>query len=245
MPTLFPLADAAAAEALAFADLVEGLAPERHRDPTPCAGWSIGDLGTHVATGALRDAEAFHRARFGTDCPPGELELPYDADLAATIRLGVDHLNTALARPPHRWPPVPTPFGPYAVDDALRCLVIEFGVHLDDLRRALGDDHSAYSAATRDALFGFGELYLLLQAEPLETPALTFTLAAPSAIMSVTWTGHQWTRGFGAPRECRVTASDDAIARLMLRRLDITDSRVDLLDPAGLAPLFASAVRPL
>jgi uncharacterized protein (TIGR03083 family) len=245
MPTLSHLADAVTAEAHAFADLIATLDPRHLRAPTPCAGWSVRDLTAHVASGLLRDAEAFHRARFGTNCPPGELTLSDDADHAAVIRLGIEHLHAALAHPPHPWPAIPTPFGAYAVDDALRCLVIEFGVHRDDLRLALGDRDSAYSPATLDALFTFGELYLLLQAEPLEAQALTFTLAAPSATMSVTWTGDHWSRGSGAPRECRITASDDTIARLMLRRLDVTDSRVDLRDPAGIAPLFASSIRPL
>jgi hypothetical protein len=39
--------------------------------------------------------------------------------------------------------------------------------------------------------------------------------------------------------------SDDAVARLTLRRLDITGPRIDLLDPQHLAPLFPCAIRPL
>jgi uncharacterized protein (TIGR03083 family) len=244
MPSPTSLAAAASAEALAFADLLDGLDAERRTAPTPCAGWSIDDLATHVATGAFRDAEALHRARLGSASPPGELDVE-GVDLAGAIRLGVDHLRAALDNPPAQWPAVPTPFGPYPVADALQCLVIEFGVHLDDLRVATGDRDAEFSPSTLDALFGFGDLYLLLQADPLEGEPITFTLAAPSAAMSVTWTGRHWTRGTGAARECRIAGSDDAIARLMLRRLDVTDPRIDVLDPGHLAPLFASAIRPL
>lgn len=244
MPLLTSLADAASAEALAFADLLDRLEAERRAAPTPCAGWSIDDLAAHVATGVFRDAEALHRARLGSASPPGELDVD-DLDLAAAIRLGVDHLRAALDNPPPRWPTVPTPFGAYPVADALRCLVIELGVHLDDLRVATGDRNTRFSPATLDALFGFGELYLLLQAEPLREDSVTFTLLAPSATMSVTWTDSRWARGAGAVRECRLAGSDDAIARLMLRRLDVTDPRIDVLDPDHLAPLFAAAIRPL
>ena len=159
--------------------------------------------------------------------------------------MSVDHLRAAFADPPAEWPTVPMAFGPYPVSDALRCLVIEFGVHRDDLRVALGDQQSTFSPATLDALFGFGDLFLLLLAEPLEAELFTFTLSAPSATMSITWTGRRWSRGPGAPRECRIAATDDAIARLILRRTDIDDTRFDLLDPHGLAPLFASAIRTL
>jgi uncharacterized protein (TIGR03083 family) len=244
MPELMHLADAAFAEALAFADLFDGLDAELRGAPTPCAAWSIDDLAAHVASGGFRDAEAFHRARLGSPSPPGELDLA-GVDPAATIRSAVGHLRGALDDPPQRWPAVPMPFGSYPVADALRCLVIEFGVHLDDLKVAVGERHTAFSPATLKALFGFGDLYLLRQAAPLEADPFTFTLTAPSATMSVTWTGRRWTDGTVSARECRIAGSDDAIARLMLRRLDVTDPRIDLLDPHHLAPLYASAIRPL
>jgi uncharacterized protein (TIGR03083 family) len=244
MLELTHLADAAVAEAQAFADLFDRLDVERRAAPTPCAAWTVDDLAAHVAVGAFRDAEAFHRARLGTASPPGELELG-EVDPAAAIRLAVGHLGGAFADPPPRWPAVPTPFGAFPVADALRCLVIEFGVHLDDLQVAVGEPPAGFSPATLQALFGFGELYLLLQAAPLEAEPLTFTLTAPATTMSVTWTGRRWTAGNGSARECRIAGSDDEIARLMLRRLDVTDTRIDLLDPHRLAPLFARAIRPL
>ena len=75
MPALTRLAHSAIAEAIAFADLLDKLEPERRRSPTPCAEWTIDDLAAHVASGAFRDAEAFHRARLGTSSPPGELAI--------------------------------------------------------------------------------------------------------------------------------------------------------------------------
>jgi uncharacterized protein (TIGR03083 family) len=233
----------AAMEALAFADLYDTVPPADRALPTPCSEWSIADLAEHVAAGAFRDAESFHRARLGTTSPPGEVVIA--GAPAAAIRLSVDHLRNALDAAPAEWPDVPMAFGAYSAADALQCLIIEFGVHADDLRIAVGDDGSTLSSATRRALFGFGERYLLLQAEPLECPPVTFTLSAPAATMSVTWTGSRWRPGASAAGECRITGTDDAIARLMLRRLDVTDPRLDVLDPARLAPIFASAIRPL
>ena len=176
MPALTHLADAAIAEAIAFADLFDKLEPDRRRSPTPCAAWTIDDLAAHVASGAFRDAEAFHRARLGTASPPGDLTVE-DTDLAEAIRLSVNHLRSALDHAPSRWPIIPIPFGHYPAATALQSLIIEFGVHHNDLAIAAGDG--------------------------------------------------------------------DDVARLMLRRLEIDHPRLELGDPAGVAPLFADAIRPL
>jgi uncharacterized protein (TIGR03083 family) len=244
MPSLLPLADAVTAEALAFADRLDTVHPDGRGAPTPCADWTIDDLATHVAVGIVRDAEAFHRARFGVPSPPGDVDLD-GTDRASVVRTAVEHLVGAITRGPQTWPTIPLPFGPYPVTAALKSLIVEFGVHRNDLEVATGRGIVPFSDATRTALFGFGEHYLLRQAKPLEASACAFTLAAPSATLSVTWTGDRWIRGADAARECRIAGSDDAVARLMLRRLDITDPRIDFLDPHHLAPLFPSAIRPL
>jgi len=243
MPTLTHLTDAVASEALAFADLLDSLDAVARTAQTPCAGWTIDDLAAHVASGAFRDAESFHRARLGTSSPPGELAL--SGDTGAAIRLSIGHLRAALDDPPAHWPAVPMAFGPYPVEAALGCLIVEFGTHRNDLEIAVGNHHVALSRATLDALLGFGEFYLLLQAAPLESGPVTFTLSAPSTTMSISWDGRSWTRGTGAARMCRIAGSDDAIARLMLRRLDVTDPQLTLDDPAHLAPVFPNAIRPL
>jgi uncharacterized protein (TIGR03083 family) len=243
MPSLTHLADVVAAEALTFADLLDRLDAADRTAPTPCAAWTIDDLAAHVASGAFRDAESFHRARLGTSSPPAELA--FSGDAASAIRLSIEHLRAALDRPPASWPMIPMAFGPYPADAALQSLVIEFGTHRNDLEVAMGDP-APFSPATLDALLGFGELYLLLQAAPLETDPMTLTLDAPSSTMSITWDGRRWARGAadGTPR-CVVAGSDDALARLMLRRLDITDPRLTVDDPAHLAPVLATAIRPL
>jgi len=243
MPSLTHLTEAVATEALTFADLLDRLDPVERTAPTPCTAWTIDDLAAHVASGAFRDAESFHRARLGTSSPPAELA--FSGDPASAIRLSIAHLRAALDHPPAHWPTIPMAFGPYPVVAALQSLVIEFGTHRNDLEVAMGEP-APLSRATLDALLGFGELYLLLQADPLEAAPMTLTLDAPSSTMSITWDGRGWARGAadGTPR-CVVTGSDDALARLMLRRLDVTDPQLNLDDPTHLAPLFATATRPL
>ena len=244
MSSLPQLTDAVSAEALAFADLLESLDASVRGTPTPCADWTVEDLAAHVATGAFRDAESFHRARIGTSSPPAELT--FSGEAAAVIRLSIDHLRAALDHPPERWPVIPMAFGPYPAKAALQCLVIEFGTHRNDLEVAVGCQSAPFSPATLDALLGFGEHYLLLQAAPLEAAPVTFTLDAPSTTMSITWDGRRWAAGAGdGTPHCVVSGSDDALARLMLRRLDITDPQLNLDDPAHLAPVFATAIRPL
>ncbi|MGW4096933.1 maleylpyruvate isomerase family mycothiol-dependent enzyme [Mycobacterium sp. NPDC004974] len=228
--TLDHLLTAATDEALAFADLLESLDADQRRCPTPCAGWTIDDLADHVAVVCFRDAEAYHRARAQITTPPRELTLA-NPDLPAAIRLAVGHLQTAFDQAPSQWPVIPAPFGDFPVAAALRSLILEFGVHLDDLRVATGDRHSTFSPATIEAILGFGELFLLRQAQPLESGPVTLRLTAPSKSMAITWTGTNWVQGPGAD-EHRVDGSDDAIARLMLRRGEADD-------------LVGAAIRPL
>jgi hypothetical protein len=146
---------------------------------------------------------------------------------------------------PSHWPNIALPFGNYPVRAALQCLVIEFGTHRNDLEVALGDRSTGFSRPTLDALLGFGEQFLLLQAAPLESGPVTFVLDAPSATMSITWDGRRWAPGEGQGRRCAITGSDDAIGRLVLRRLDVTDPRLTVGACAELAHLFAAAIRPL
>lgn len=228
--TLDDLLTAASHEALAFADLLESLDPAQRRSPTPCAGWTIDDLADHVAVVSFRDAESYHRARAQITTPPGELTLA-NPDLSAAIRLAIAHLQAAFDQAPSQWPVIPTPFGDFPVAAALNSLILEFGVHLDDLKVATGERHSTFSPATIEAILGFGELFLLRQAQPLESGPVTLRLNASSKSMAITWTGKNWAQGPGAD-EHRIDGSDDAIARLMLRRGEADD-------------LIGAAIRPL
>lgn len=236
--------DAVAAEAHAFATLYAGTDSAARTKPTPCTEWSVEDLATHVAVGLFRDAEAFHRARVGARTAPGPLDV---GDLPAdqVIHLAVEHLRAALQRPPRRWPDIPTPFGAFPVLDAVNSLLIEVGVHLDDLSTATGSREVSLSAATLQALFGFGEKYLLLQAAPVASEPFGYTLSAPSATMSMSWDGRRWAPGATSSPRCVVTGSDDAVARMMLRRIDVGDARLEVSDPHGVAHLLTPAIRPL
>jgi uncharacterized protein (TIGR03083 family) len=231
-----------------FADTLDDLDADRFDAPNPCSEWTVADLSRHVATGLFTAAEAFHRARFGSADPPSEITgaIPADA-LVSRIRLAASHLDDALRNGPGRWPDIGLRFGRHPFDVAVACLVIEYGVHCNDLDRATGDPQAPLPRAAVEALFGFGAHYLLLQADPLEASEaapLTFTLRAPSASMSIGWDGARWHAGArpGVP-ECVITGTDDDIARLMLRRLDV--DTLDLDDPHALAGVFPAAVRPL
>ncbi|OBF27425.1 maleylpyruvate isomerase family mycothiol-dependent enzyme [Mycobacterium sp. ACS4331] len=237
-----------------FADTLDTLGPGQFRSPTPCAGWTVEDLAAHVATGLFTAAEAFHRARFGALSPPSKISGPIPSDaLADRIRLGASHLREALDRGPRTWPDIGLRFGRYPFAAALQCLVIEYGVHCNDLTRATTDPAAPFPRAAVDALFGFGAQYLLLQAEPLEapeipeapgTPPMKYTLRAPSATMTIAWDGARWREGTGSDGPgCTISGSDDDIARLMLRRMDADE--LDLDDPHALASGFVTAIRPL
>jgi len=236
--------DAVEAEARAFATLYARTDAVARTRSTPCTEWSVDDLAAHLAVGLFRDAEAFHRARVGARTAPGPLDV---GDLPAdeVIHLGVDHLRAALQHPPRRWPDIPTPFGSFPIVDALTTLLIEVGVHLDDLNVATGNREASLSPPTLRALFGFGEMYLLLQAAPVASGPFGYTLVAPSSTMSMSWDGHRWSAGVTSSPQCTVTGSDDAVARLMLRRIDPGDARLEVTDPDRFAPMLTAAIRPL
>ncbi len=241
-------ADTAIALIHQFADTLEALGTPQLHDPTPCSEWTVQDLAAHVATGLFTAAEAFHRARFGVASPPSEITDPIPADaLADRIRLGAGHLRDALERGPRTWPDIGLRFGRYPFAAALQCLVIEYGVHCNDLTRATTDPAASLPRAAVDALFGFGAQYLLLQADPLEaaeTASMAFTLRAPSTSMTIAWDGTRWREGEHSDVPgCTISGSDDDIARLMLRRLDIDE--LDLDDPHALARGFTASIRPL
>jgi uncharacterized protein (TIGR03083 family) len=228
-----------------YADTLDALAADLLDAPTPCADWTVKDLSAHVATGLFTAAESFHRARFGAVTPPSTVTDPIPAEaLAERIRLAANHLDDALRRGPQRWPDIGLRFGRYPYPAAVQCLVLEYGVHCNDLDRAAVDPTAPLPREAVDALFGFGVHYLLLQAEPVEAAPMTFTLRAPSATLSISWDGTGWhaDRRSGAP-ECVLSGSDDDIARLMLRRLDV--DALEAEDPHSLAGLFPAAIRPL
>ena len=63
--------------------------------------------------------------------------------------------------------------------------------------------------------------------------------------MSIKWDGSTWADGIGDVPRCSIAGSDDDVARLMLRRLEITYPCLEFDDLAGIASLFADAIRPL
>ena len=89
------------------------------------------------------------------------------------------------------------PFGHYPATTALQSLIIEFGVHHNDLAIAAGDADAPFTAATLDAVFGFGDPTYCCRRRPSRPGPLCFTLTAPSKSMSITWDGVTWTDGIG------------------------------------------------
>ncbi len=133
-----------------LAAVVENITPAQNSDPTPCAGWDVGALRTHVvgwlATFAGGFADSDGRA------PRADLqEYIAPAGPAAEIRRRADELDAALrAGAAQR----PLQLGEAAMPGelALGMILWEYQVHGWDLATATGQSWDPPAAAARASL---------------------------------------------------------------------------------------------
>jgi len=133
-----------------FEAVIAGVAPDRWRSPSPCAGWSGADVAGH-AIGNLRGTEALARGRYEENA---ETEHPGSAigddPLAAWRAARADMMAAldpdALARL------VPGPWGWMPLGEILERSAMEFLVHTWDLAQATGQVAVLDPGLVRDAL---------------------------------------------------------------------------------------------
>ena len=106
-----------------------------------CAGWDVTELVRHVTAVAWMQAEAFHRARVQMPEQPswGTVNAA-PADLPNLLDEAYDHLAPALAGVIDNDSMVPLPFAVMPAPLAVGVLILEYAVHLYDLRGAVDTD---------------------------------------------------------------------------------------------------------
>lgn len=111
--------------------VIARIGPEQWIAPTPCAGWSVADLVSHLVTGN----HAFAASVGGG--PPPAASLP-DSDLAGAYLDSAASVLSAFAQPGALERVVTVPFGTVPGMVALHLRITEVLVHGWDLARATG-----------------------------------------------------------------------------------------------------------
>lgn len=200
--------------------------------PTPLPGWDVTALARHVGAVAWQQAEAFHRARqqIGEAPAYAELRCPED-DLPEAVDESRRHLEAAIRNLDlGRDPAVPLPFATLPASLAVPVLILEYGIHLYDLRAALGDDDQL-DADVADVVMQLLPLWMPL----VGTPTDAGTSVALGDI-TVRYDGSGWQPATEA--ECTIAGPPDALALFALGRIDGDDARLSVTGDDTIAKRF-------
>jgi uncharacterized protein (TIGR03083 family) len=207
---------------------------------TPCTGWSVLDLANHLATFAWQQGEAFDRARVGITVTPSHAEV--DGDALEVLDVVADKLRVLLPAVGALAPDalVPIPAGTFPAQIAASILVFEYGVHRNDIERALGLgddlDLDPVVAETVMQLLPLG--MLARQAHPAVTP-VAYRLVGDSAEAGLGWTGEGWSPDAAAlDGACTIRGTDAAVVLAALGRIPVTHPSLAVDDPNGIADQF-------
>lgn len=221
----------------ACVDRVDGLTELDWTRSTKLAGWTVIDLIWHIARAAARNAELLRHAMehlgplpevsdWGLAHPNDPEPPPATSALVAHLREGHDLLAGRLGEIDESLEDlaVPTtPSGGTSLRHWLSSYVMEFGVHYDDLERALGD-----VGPLRDdvltAIFASAPSMILEHArnDGLQPVAPRgYLLTAHSCHIAFHW-NEAWSPGPDPSiPTATITADDTSIARLLVGRASV------------------------
>lgn len=223
----------------ACVDRVDGLTELDWIRSTKLPGWKVIDLVWHIARAAARNAELLRHAmeRLGPLPQVSDWGLPHPNDLepppttsilAADLLQAHDMLGRQLDQVDESMEDltVPTtPSGGPPLRHWLSTYVMEFGVHYDDLQRALGDlrplQHDVLVATFARAPSMALEHARGDGLQPVAPRG--YLLTADTCHIAFHWNG-EWSPG-GDPSvpTATVTADDTSIARLLVGRAAVGD----------------------
>ena len=118
-----------------LATLIAGIRPDQFSAPTPCPGWTVGDLVVHVVAANVKYTAIAEGAEWRVDVDPVVL----GDDAAADYRRTLATMLTAWETPGARIREVRMPWGPGPAEGALYLHVGETLVHGWDLSGAIGE----------------------------------------------------------------------------------------------------------
>jgi uncharacterized protein (TIGR03083 family) len=219
-----------------IASIADDLPASSYDRPTALEGWTVEHLVRHVTAVALRQAEAYHRARFTVTEPPTDATVTSPIErLPATLRSVLAHTTSGVTSlDPDSEPIVPLPYASLPASLAGFVLLIEYGVHRYDLEHAITGD-GALTGDVADAMADRLALTLPSLASPDEPPIRTIRLEPSGhAATTLTWRSGRWKTIDDSPRaDCAVRGPADALALFVVGRITATDDRLGVDDPTG------------
>lgn len=228
----------AALDALAtFTDRLRA-APDRLDAQTRLAEWDVATLANHVAAVAWQQGEAFHRARMQIAEQPSYVETkltdPVDAleRAAAHLRSGIDQLDASGE------PIVPLPFAALPASFAAAVVLIEYGVHLNDLEHALGDTTELREPVADAVVELMGAMLPGLASSGPDGPASLALHAESRAPTRVAWRDGAWQSVADGDTDCTIEGSPSAVALFSLGRISADDPSLRVTGDAALAGAF-------
>jgi uncharacterized protein (TIGR03083 family) len=216
--------------------------------PTRCADWTVRDLARHVLWGVSMEAEALEHARASDPTPAVGVDPGVVTDGRAAALTLEGHLRRLLdalevleateATEPARRPVVEVPLAAATLplDHVRDVLLMEAGVHADDLRHASTGGSSLpvdVVAATARFLVPFLPVAAASAGEPPTRPTRV-SLRGRRLQAAYTYDGSRWVAD-GAHEPVadvvEVTGEDGALVLLLLGRLPAGEGRITWYGP--------------
>jgi uncharacterized protein (TIGR03083 family) len=217
---------------------------------TRCESWGVADLAVHAVWGVSMEADALHRARRGVTAPAEGRTIdaatvsPEDilAELRAALRALLDELAAVADRDGDRI--VPLPYGQLPLALFLPILVMEAGIHTDDLAAAVRP--AGVDAPLPDDVVVAGTAFLatflpVLAAAASETPPAGTVVALRGATVDLrlSFGDGGWSTDTIDDASGVIEADDDStVVRFALGRLRADDPRLAVSGFPGLEHAF-------
>ena len=210
------------------------------KTPTSLTGWDVAELTRHVAAVAWMQAEAFHRARARIAETPSWIEVHADFnDLPQVLEQSRRNLESALdALDLDPDPTVPLPFAPMPASIAVPVLVLEYGVHLYDLRAAL-DESPTLDGEVADVVLTLLPLWMPLAGTAADEGTSVELRTPTDSVAAVRYASGSWqAAGAEDMATCTITAPADHLALFALGRMSHDDVLLSVSGDATVAARF-------
>jgi uncharacterized protein (TIGR03083 family) len=213
----------------ASVEILERLDASGWERATPCEGWTIRDLATHLVDVVMLDADILRKRGTGTPAEPTPVA---GADLASELRdarkayaelldgVTEESLNDVCTFQAGSGLSLPLNF-------TLQVSAMEFGTHRNDLERALGAMPRLQADTVRACTALATGLLPFLANGASETPSegTGYTLRSPGVDASFVYREGAWQPGSEGTRVCTIEADDETLSLFALGRIPASDVR--------------------
>jgi uncharacterized protein (TIGR03083 family) len=192
--------------------------------PTALEGWTVETLVRHVAAVCWQQSEALHRSRAGITQAPAYASVDGEASaLPRALRDARSYLADAVERLDGD-PLVPLPFATLPASIAAFVLLIEYGVHVYDLERAIGTASGLSPSVANAVIDLMGGMLPMLASETHPGEPVSYAVDVDDGrSIRVSWNGDAWDTGPSATPDCTISGPASAVALFSLGRIGADD----------------------